>query len=114
MFSSPYKFLIKKHFLTNKLTIIFEEIFIILIFFRYIKGCLKEILHDAGRGAPLAKVVFRDPYKYKTNTEYFVAAEGMYSGQYVYCGAKGIINIRTILKISKIHKKIFYDNMKLK
>ena len=31
----------------------------------YIKGVVKSIVHDAGRPAPLAKVVFRDPYKYK-------------------------------------------------
>jgi ribosomal protein L2 len=29
----------------------------------YIKGLVKEIIHDPGRGAPLARVVFRDPYK---------------------------------------------------
>lgn len=28
----------------------------------YIKGIVKDIIHDPGRGAPLAKVVFRDPY----------------------------------------------------
>ena len=27
----------------------------------YIKGVVKDIIHDPGRGAPLAKVVFRDP-----------------------------------------------------
>ena len=49
----------------------------------YIKGVVKEIIHDPGRGAPLAKVVFRDPYRYKLRTEYFVAAEGMHSGQHI-------------------------------
>ena len=33
----------------------------------YIKGVVKDIVHDPGRGAPLAKVVFRDPHKYKLN-----------------------------------------------
>jgi large subunit ribosomal protein L8e len=47
---------------------------------RYIKGVVKEIVHDSGRGAPLARVVFRDPYRYKQRTEYFIAVEGMYSG----------------------------------
>lgn len=46
-------------------------------------------MHDPGRGAPLAKVVFRDAYRYKQRTEYFIAVEGMYSGQFVYCGRKG-------------------------
>jgi large subunit ribosomal protein L8e len=30
----------------------------------YIRGIVKEIIHDPGRGAPLAKVQFRDPYRY--------------------------------------------------
>ena len=54
----------------------------------YIKGVVKEIVHDPGRGAPLAKVVFRDPYKYKLRTEYFIAAGGMHSCQHVFYGKK--------------------------
>jgi large subunit ribosomal protein L8e len=30
----------------------------------YIRGIVKDIIHDPGRGAPLAKVQFRDPYRY--------------------------------------------------
>ena len=59
------------------------------LIFRYIKGVVKDIVHDAGRGAPLAKVVFRDTYRYKQRVEYFVAVEGMYTGQFVYAGNKG-------------------------
>merc|ERR1712159_753438 len=39
----------------------------------YIKGVVKEVIHDPGRGAPLARVVFRDPYKYRLKSEYFIA-----------------------------------------
>ena len=42
----------------------------------YIKGVIKEIIHDPGRGAPLAVTHFRDPYRYKMKKELFVAAEG--------------------------------------
>jgi large subunit ribosomal protein L8e len=59
----------------------------------FIKGVVRAIVHDPGRGAPLAKVQFRDPYRYRVNTEYFIAAEGMYTGQYVYCGNKGIVQL---------------------
>jgi len=45
----------------------------------YIKGVIKEIVHDPGRGAPLAQLVFRDPYRYKLRKELFLAAEGMYT-----------------------------------
>ena len=50
------------------------------------KGVIKDIIHDPGRGAPLAKVIFRDQYKYKHCTEYFIAVEGMYTGMFVYAG----------------------------
>ncbi|HMY04969.1 MAG TPA: hypothetical protein PKA48_16500, partial [Candidatus Obscuribacter sp.] len=46
----------------------------------YIRGVVRAVLHDPGRGCPLVKVDFRDPYKYKKQTEYFLAAEGTYSG----------------------------------
>lgn len=32
---------------------------------------------------------FRDPYRYKKRKELLVAAEGMYTGQFIYCGKKG-------------------------
>jgi ribosomal protein L2 len=34
-------------------------------------------------------VHFRDPYRFKTRKELFIAPEGMYTGQFVYCGKKG-------------------------
>jgi hypothetical protein len=69
----------------------------------FVKGVVRAIIHDPGRGAPLAKVQFRDPYKYRVNTEYFLAAEGMYTGQYVYCGSRGksdLIQPRSRLEMS--------------
>lgn len=43
---------------------------------RYVRGAVRDIIHEPGRGAPLAKVAFKDPYRYKENKEYFIAAEG--------------------------------------
>ena len=40
------------------------------------QGVIRDIIHDPGRGAPLAVVHFRDPYRYKVRKELFVAAEG--------------------------------------
>lgn len=68
----------------------------------FIKGIVKDIVHDPGRGAPLLKVNFRDPYKYKTQTEYFPAVEGVYSGQFVYCGKQAQFTIGNILPLAKI------------
>merc|ERR1712008_552199 len=62
----------------------------------YIKGVVKDIIHDPGRGAPLAIVHFRDPYKYKVRKELFIAAEGMYSGQFVYAGKKAQLTVGNI------------------
>merc|ERR1712057_70998 len=53
----------------------------------YIKGVVKQIVHDPGRGAPLAVVHFHDPYRYKVRKEVFIASEGMYTGQFIYCGS---------------------------
>lgn len=64
---------------------------------------MKEIIHDPGRGAPLAKVQFRDPYKYKTRTEIFIAAEGIYTGQYLYCGIKGLIIERVDASVANLN-----------
>jgi len=66
----------------------------------YIKGLVEEIIHDPGRGAPLAKVVFKHPYKYKQVTHTFIAAEGMYSGQFIYCGKKAALTVGNVLPLS--------------
>jgi len=62
----------------------------------YIKGVVAEIIHDPGRGAPLARVTFRDPIRYKHQKELFIAAEGMYSGQFVYCGHKASLAVGNV------------------
>jgi len=68
----------------------------------YIRGVVKDIVHDPGRGAPMAKVIFRDPYRYKLRKEYFVAAEGMYSGQHIFCGKKAQISVGNVLPLKQI------------
>jgi len=65
----------------------------------YVKGVVKEILHDPGRGAPLARVAFRHPYKFKKLTETFLAVEGLYSGQFIYCGKKAKMHIGNVLPL---------------
>ena len=68
----------------------------------YIRGIVREIIHDPGRGAPLAKVQFRDPYKYRLKTEYYIAAEGLYTGQYIYCGKTARVAIGNVLPVNKM------------
>merc|ERR1712077_72423 len=63
----------------------------------YTKGVVKNIIHDPGRGAPLAIVHFRDPYRYKIRKELFIAAEGMCTGQFIYSGKKAQLTVGNIM-----------------
>lgn len=66
----------------------------------YIKGVVKSIIHDPGRGAPLAEVVFRDPYKYRHVKQMFVAAEGLYTGQFLFCGKSAQLKVGNVLPLA--------------
>jgi len=68
----------------------------------YAKGLVKKIFHDSGRGAPMCEVVFHDPYRYKLKKERWVAVEGTYTGQFVYCGAKAQLTPGNVLPIGKL------------
>ena len=68
----------------------------------YLKGVITEVIHDPGRGAPLARVTFRHPFRYKHQKELFVAAEGMYTGQFVYCGKKATLMVGNVLPLRSI------------
>lgn len=75
---------------------------------------MKEIIHDAGRGAPLAKVSFRHPYKYKDNTETFIANEGMYSGQFIYAGKKATLTVGNVLPMGSVPEGTVMTNVEEK
>jgi large subunit ribosomal protein L8e len=68
----------------------------------YIRGVVKEIIHDPGRGAPLARVQFADAYSYGKKNELFVATEGMYTGQFIYCGKKATLTVGNVLPLSQV------------
>lgn len=51
---------------------------------------------------PLAVVAFRDAYKYKVNKELMIAAEGMYTGQFIYCGKKAQLSIGNVLPLGSM------------
>merc|ERR1719276_50663 len=80
----------------------------------YVKGVVKDILHDPGRGAPLAKVVFRDTYRYKQRTEFFIAVEGMYTGQFLYCGTKASLTVGNILPVNSMPEGTIVSNVEAK
>jgi len=80
----------------------------------YIKGVVKDIIHDPGRGAPLAVVHFRDPYRYKTRKELFIAAEGMHTGQFIYCGKKAQLTVGNVIPIGQMPEGTIISNLEEK
>jgi len=82
--------------------------------FSYVKGVVKDIVHDPGRGAPLAKVVFRDTYRYKQRVEYFIAVEGMFTGQFIYAGSKASLSVGNILPVNKLPEGTIVTNCEAK
>jgi len=78
------------------------------------QGVVKEIIHDPGRGAPLAKVQFRHPYKYRRVTETFIAVEGMYSGQYIFCGKKADLFVGNVLPLGQMPEGTIISNVEAK
>ncbi|MCA0402570.1 MAG: hypothetical protein LCH30_02110, partial [Proteobacteria bacterium] len=60
----------------------------------------KAIVHDPGRGAPLAKVVFHNNKSgIGKETSTFVAAEGMFTGQFIYAGRRAQLTVGNILPV---------------
>ncbi|KAK4334164.1 60S ribosomal protein L2-A, partial [Rhodotorula toruloides] len=80
----------------------------------YIRGLVKEIVHDPGRGAPLARVVFRDPYRYKMRTETFIATEGLATGSFVYCGRKATLAVGNVLPLAQLPEGTIVCNVEEK
>jgi len=80
----------------------------------YVKGLVKDIIHDPGRGAPLAIVEFRHPYKYCRVKENFIASEGMYTGQFVYCGKKAVLTPGNVLPVSEMPEGTIICNVEAK
>ena len=52
-------------------------------------------------GAPLARVVFRDPYRYRHRQETFIATEGLHTGAFVYCGKKAALTVGNVLPVGQ-------------
>lgn len=77
----------------------------------YIKGVVKDIVHEPGRGAPVAKVQFQDPYRFKRTNQLICAAEGMYSGQFIYAGKKAKLVVGNILPLSAMPEGTLICNL---
>merc|ERR1712083_89510 len=80
----------------------------------YIKGLIREIIHDPGRGAPLARVEFCHTYKFRKITETFIATEGMYTGQAIHCGKNAHLKFGNVLPISQMPEGTIISNLESK
>ena len=67
----------------------------------YMKGLVRNIVHDPGRGAPLCEVVFHDPYRFRLTKELWPAVDGLHTGQFVYCGAKAQLDVGNVMPLGK-------------
>lgn len=80
----------------------------------YVRGVVTEIIHDPGRGAPLAKVEFRNINKYKRDKHLFIAPEGVYSGQYIFCGKNANLTIGNVKPIGEMPEGTIVCNLEEK
>mmetsp|Transcript_82118 Transcript_82118/g.160232 ORF Transcript_82118/g.160232 Transcript_82118/m.160232 type:complete len:232 (+) Transcript_82118:202-897(+) len=74
----------------------------------------RQIVHEPGRGAPIAKVQFQDPYRYKRTTQLICAAEGMYTGQFIYTGKKAKLVVGNILPVAEMPEGTLICNLEEK
>jgi large subunit ribosomal protein L8e len=80
----------------------------------YLRGVVKEIMHDPGRGAPVAAVQFRNMYRYQKDNELLLCTEGMYSGQFIYCGKKATLSVGNVLPVGIVPEGTILCNIESK
>jgi large subunit ribosomal protein L8e len=76
-----------------------------------IKGVIKQIVHDPGRGAPMAVIEFKNPIKYGKEKITIAAPEGLYTGQYMYCGIKAPLYVGNVLPVGKMPEGTLICNL---
>ena len=79
----------------------------------YMMGVVRAIKHDAGRGAPMALIKFRDPYRYQAEWVGVVACEGMYTGMFTYAGVKAQLAVGNILPLKAMPEGSIMCNMEV-
>jgi large subunit ribosomal protein L2 len=73
------------------------------------RGIVEEILHDPGRGAPLALIRFENGEEGCT-----VVPEGVYTGQQIQMGGRANVEVGNILPVGKIPEGTMICNIELK
>lgn len=75
----------------------------------FITGRIEEILHEPGRGSPLALVKLENGQDY-----YTVIPEGVYRGQKIQMGSKAAVDIGNIITLGDIPPGTLVSNIELK
>lgn len=79
------------------------------LYAKTIEGTVIELLHDPGRGCPLARVKFVDGVEML-----MVAPEGLAVGQKIYYGAKAPINVGNILPLASVPEGTMVCNVEVR
>ena len=74
-----------------------------------IKGVIEKLVHDPGRGAPLAFVRFENG-----ETCYTVTPEGVFKGQQISLGGKASAEVGNILPLGKVPEGTMVCNLELR
>lgn len=76
----------------------------------YVKGVVKDIIHDPGRGAPLAQVAFRHPYKFRQVKENFIAVE-VTTNSFTHNHARTLAFLTEVCPQSIVNPESFQDTL---
>ena len=79
------------------------------IYSKTIAGTVVELLHDPGRGCPLARVKFEDGVEML-----MVAPEGLAVGQRIYYGANAPISVGNVLPLGRIPEGTMVCNVEVR
>jgi len=80
----------------------------------FVKGVVKDIIHDPGRGAPLVQAHFHNAKKFKIDKELFPAVEGTYTGQFIYCGAKAQLVVGNTMPLKSMPEGTVISNVEVR
>jgi large subunit ribosomal protein L8e len=62
----------------------------------------------------VAKIQFLNAYRFKRDMELMVATEGMYTGQFIYCGKKATLTIGNVLPLKQVPEGTIVCNVEAK
>jgi large subunit ribosomal protein L2 len=79
------------------------------VYTKIIAGTVVELLHDPGRGCPLARVKFEDGVEML-----MVAPEGLAAGQRIYYGANAPVRVGNILPVGKVPEGTMVCNIEIR